>query len=144
MKYPYLIARDWGLNMADCTFGNNRSTFETPDGITWIFTPMEREIEVASDPNAYVEGQYIQDGTGNFATVSYTIDMQLPDGGKACVYNTNCLKPRYYTYFVDTYGNISGGDPLSRAYIQNQNKMNDKKKDYDCAARIFDGQSCTD
>ena len=144
-KYPYLIARSWGVT--DLSFTRDRSFFDTPDGITWIFQQNEREIVVpkdANDANFYVEGQFIQDGTGNFETVSYRIVMQLPDGGRPCTYSADCRKPRYYTYNVDTYGNVTPADALSRAYMQNQHKMNDKQKDYDCAARIIEGQPCTD
>ena len=145
-KYPYLIAIDWGLNLDDCAFGNGESILETSDGIEMSFTPTPDSINVTNDINAYVEGEFMTGGTGDFRTLSYVVEMRLPSGGRECFYDADaCPRPRWYIYNIDTYGNVTPGDALSRAYLQNQHKMNNKQRDYDCAAELSGGaQSCAE
>lgn len=117
-KYQRLVARHLGLDID--TAKNIRINFTTNDNIEWYFTPTSEKL-------------------GEFTTISYRIDMRLPNGGKGCTYNNNnnpCLKPRWYIYNVDTYGHVTPGDPLSKAYVENPYKMNDKRKDYDRASAI--------
>ena len=56
--------------------------------------------------------------------------LSLSNGNPYCFYSSSCPKPRAFKFQVDTYGNVTGADPLTKAYLENPNKLNDKKADY--------------
>ena len=61
----------------------------------------------------------------------YEITMDLNDTkAPNCFYSSSCKKPDRFKFYVDTYGKVTGNDPLTRAYLENPYKLNDRKKDY--------------
>ena len=125
-KLAWLIAKDWGLDSSDYSLGAT-STLTTKDDIEFVI-----EAEAID-----IDGE---DG------INHTITMKLTGGGKPCIYNPNteCRFPRWYVYNVDTFGNVTPGDFLGKAYLRNTKTMNDKQKDYDCAKALYNGNACTD
>lgn len=55
------------------------------------------------------------------------------DSGKSCFYSSTCTKPNQFKFTVDDFGHVLGYDPLTRAYIANPDKLNDKKNDLETA-----------
>lgn len=85
-------------------------------------------------------------GTGTFLTsdgtywdfkyLDFTIDVNGTSVPPNCSYNkTSCKKPDRFNFKVDlTSGRVDANDPLTKAYLKNPNKLNDRKKDFDAAA----------
>ena len=83
---------------------SDNGSFVTIDGIEWVFTGF----------NFYID---------------------LNENGENCSYNSSsCLRPDRFNFIIDPdTGNITGGDPLTRAYLANPENLNDKKADYKTA-----------
>lgn len=73
-------------------------------------------------------------------SVKILIDTDGDKHGKNCHFpfssfdNSGCHQPDTFVFTVDKNGNVSGGDPLTRAYLANPLNMHDKKKDQDAAS----------
>jgi hypothetical protein len=71
---------------------------------------------------------------GNF---KITISIGASSG---CTYNSDsCPKPTAFVFKVDSLGHVYGYDKLTKAYLKNPTKMNDKKHDYEVADTLSDG-----
>lgn len=72
-------------------------------------------------------------------SVQISIDINGDKHGKNCHFpfssfdNSGCYQPDTFVFTVDKNGNVSGGDPLTRAYLANPLNMHDKKKDQNAA-----------
>ena len=72
--------------------------------------------------------------TNNSEGTMITIDTDSSANSKNCFYNSStCPKPDRFRLFVENDGSVVANDPLTKAYINNPKKMNDKKADYDTA-----------
>ena len=77
-------------------------------------------------------------GNGQPGSVHQIMIDTNPDGGNNCSYGEGCTnKPDRFLFNVSNKGIVSGADPLTRAYLSNTEKMNDKKTDYARAAAIL-------
>jgi len=85
------------------------------------------------------EGGYLQDGVRlGFGRQSlsgrqvYEAEVYIitDSNGWGCSYSSSCKKPTRFEFNVDTYGKVTGHDPLTKAYLENPHKLNDRKKDY--------------
>ena len=78
-------------------------------------------------------GQQISVTSGGVGTM-ITVDTDSSANSKNCFYNSStCPKPDRFRLFVENDGSVVANDPLTKAYINNPKKMNDKKADYDTA-----------
>lgn len=70
-------------------------------------------------------------------TVSYysiTVDLNGEDAPNCTYQKTSCKKPDQFQFIVHAKtGYVNGSDPLTRAYLQNPNKLNNKKEDFKIA-----------
>lgn len=91
--------------------GNQGAKFRTSDGIYWEIKRIAGEEKI------------IINGTDPV--------------GDGCSWGANgCEKPNEFSFIVQNNGHISGDDPLTKAYLENPYKLNDKKKDYARAKEI--------
>ena len=79
---------------------DNNISFQTIDGINWTFT---------DDFKFYIT---------------------LDNNGNNCVYSNNCLRPNRFSFRINNNGVIYGDDALTRVYLFNIDKLNDKAGDY--------------
>ncbi len=85
---------------------DNNGTFTTSDGVVWHFNS-DRVFYVDIDPR-----------------------------GRNCSAGPNCNNPDRFIFQVDKFGKVRGGDALTRVYLSNPNKLNDRKADYSAAGLI--------
>lgn len=88
--------------------------FTTKDGLYW-------DISVLSYTDPTIEILVNTDGK------------TAQDGGNSCFYSSSCTKPNQFKFVIDKEGNIQGNDALTRAYLANPYKMNDKRHDLSTA-----------
>lgn len=100
------------LHIVNSTLVSSASStkFDTIDGLSW---------EISKPANS-------------IATI--TIDLNN-DKQQRCTYNkNNCTKPGQFKFYIDAETlNISGGDPLTAAYLANPHKLNNNDSDYKAA-----------
>ena len=70
---------------------------------------------------------------GNVEILINVDGKEAQDSGKSCSYSSSCENPNQFKFVVDDNGNVWGNDPLTRAYLANPYKMNDKKNDFKAA-----------
>ncbi len=80
-----------------------------------------------------ISGNKITTKDGTVWTVNSTssVDIDINPNGKNCTYNkTSCKNPDQFKFSIDsTTGKVSGNDALTKAYLANPYKLNDRKKD---------------
>ena len=60
--------------------------------------------------------------------------------GDSCAYSgDSCSEPGIFEFTIDTYGKVAPSDSLSKAYLRNPHKVNDKKVDY-AAAKVIEAE----
>lgn len=106
-KFSYILASKLDLSTNAAAAGNS-IVFTTVDGIEW--TSASNEI-----------GENLQ---------GYNITIDLDNAGSNRTFDENSNNPDRFSFEVDLRGNIRGRDSLTRAYLANPNKLNDKKADY--------------
>lgn len=84
------------------------NAFSTQDGIIWIVDDNTRDVIIDFDKN-------------NSDADSCTFE------------DEGCDKVDRFIFNVTSRGNVVGGDALTRAYLANPDKLNDKKHDYSVA-----------
>lgn len=114
-KYSRLLAANMELVEDVPESTGNTITFKTIDGTDWY--AWENALGGTDNFSAYLE-----------------MDLNGKDQGVNCYYTSRCRKPDTFRFHIDTYGKITGADPLTRAYLNNRYKLNDKRKDYRTAA----------
>lgn len=64
--------------------------------------------------------------------LTYNIELTIPrkDNKDDCSYSNSCLEPNQYKFLVNNFGEITGNDSLTKAYLLNPNKFNDRKTDF--------------
>ena len=120
-KYGFLLATVLDTN-GTVTKTSSGAKFTTNDGIEWDISTKK---ELSQD--------------GWIATSVVTIDVNPNNSSsKSCYYGQSegCKNPDIYKFDVDTYGGVTGADPLTKAYLLNPTRMNDKKADYAKAATL--------
>lgn len=114
-KFPVLFAWKLGVNADDMTWNSSKGmTFKTNDGTYW-------EINCNSSSGA-----------------TFVLDFNGTNEGKNCSYHkTSCQKPDRFTFELGIDGmTVQGKDNLTKAYIKNPFKLNDKKEDYKTAKSL--------
>ena len=119
-KFSYILASKLELNAEPSASGND-VTFTTIDGINWVTSPVTE------------------------SGVNITIDLDEPESGEDKTYDEftegSKPKPDRFSFEVDLRGNVRGGDSLTKAYLANPNKLNDKKADYAKAEELKDAST---
>lgn len=102
--------------------------FETVDGILWGV----RGPRVNNDPgNAGSESNPLDH------SYQLMVDFDRKPNSPNCSFDeARCDKPDRFLFEVNTRGYLTGSDPLTRAYLSNPHKLNDKKKDFAEAKRL--------
>ena len=105
-KYGFLVSEKMNLSSQIPDNLEGDLTFTTSDGIEWTI-----RYEGANDHHI-------------------TIDLDT-DSNNNCTYDTcaNGTKPDRFEFTVLDNGTVRGRDRLTRAYLMNPNKLNDKKTD---------------
>lgn len=70
-----------------------------------------------------------------------TVDISGNGQFNGCTYSLQCLKPDKFSFSIDNRGRLTGIDALTKAYLENPNKLNDKKKDLKRAKEILNSQN---
>lgn len=102
-KYPRLLAYH-----LDTEGAVTSSKFVTIDKAVWTFS-----------------GAHTATG-GN---VEITVDFN-GDKGPNAVFSSSNKKPDRFKFKVDVHGGVTGADPLTKAYLANPYKLNDRANDY--------------
>ena len=91
------------------------------------------------EEGASQDGGELRFSSQSLSNSKYTAEilLSLNNGNSYCFYSSSCPKPREFKFHVDTYGNVTGADPLTKAYLENPNKLNDKKADYARAKELL-------
>lgn len=85
-------------------------TFTTVDGIQWT-------LETDGPSNGKIEYEL-------------TVDLDLSNSSSVSFSSSNQTNIDSFIFNIDTNGKVTGQDQLTRAYLANPHKMNDKKNDY--------------
>lgn len=123
-KYCYLLSEQMELE-EEVTENNQKYFFKTIDGVSWA-CEYDLKSEIVDDYR-YITPTYF-----------ITVDLNGEEQGLGISY-PDSKKPDQFKFLVDTYGNVTGNDPLTKAYLENPEKLNDKKKDYARAEEISNG-----
>lgn len=119
IKYPRLLAKM--LHTTEDVDGDELPiTFSTVDGISWSIT---------------TNADRAKNATTNQYEVKYkiTVDIKPNDTTNCLAGEENCKKPDKFEFLVDTYGKVTGNDPLTQQYLKTSTILNNKKADYDAA-----------
>ena len=70
--------------------------------------------------------------------LTYSIELTIPrkDNKDDCSYSNSCLEPNQYKFLVNNFGEITGNDSLTKAYLLNPDKFNDRKTDFTKAEEL--------
>lgn len=102
VKYCYLLA-DKLSRANSITQNGNTLTFDTTDGLHWTLA-----CTAGSNPTVTIK----------------------TDDSTDCQYGTcNDKKYNSFAFNIKNSGSVSGGDPLTKAFLMNPTKLNDKKTD---------------
>lgn len=104
-KYPLLLAHHMSLDGAA-----SATSFKTIDGITWTFS-----------------------GDFSSTTSLMTVKIDLKDDANSVEYSPGVKNPDTFSFEIDTRGFVYGKDALTKAYLANPHKFNDKRADYRAA-----------
>lgn len=122
-KYLNLLVENLNITAV----GNNLGAtgrFITADGIVWVFETFTRRP--SANPLVVQRNEF---------TYGFYID--LDPNGDDCSYSAECQKPDRFRFTMDHNGVVSAADPLTRAYLANPEKLNDRKKDLKDASTIY-------
>ena len=121
-KYPWIFIDKLGDYLEEynpvAQDPNGRFRFTTTDGMLWDF----RLVAGWENEDYRIE-----------------IDVNGENEGENCSFALDCQKPDRYAFRVNRYGYIRGEDAMSQAYLENPNKMNDRKNDTIRANEILVG-----
>lgn len=71
------------------------------------------------------------------ANNGYTITINIDSNKPAKTFTAaDTKKINTHVFGIDKYGDVTGNDPLTRAYLSNPLNMNDRKADYEAAKRL--------
>lgn len=115
-KYAKLMAH-YKLDCTQISDIEEEVDFFTTDQMWWFFN-----------------GQTV----GNDYNITITIDTNLPTFSPNCTYSNDCQNPDTFIFRVDPRtGVVTGIDPLTRAFLENPLKINDRRRDRERAAEIW-------
>ena len=98
--------------------------FNTVDGTIW----MVRGPRLNNDGDGSEEKPFDH-------SYQLSVDFDKKQNSPNCDFST-CDKPDTFVFEVNTRGYLTGLDPLTKAYLNNPHKLNDKKKDFAEAKRL--------
>jgi hypothetical protein len=110
-------------------------SFETADGSEWYIADITYDFDTRT----------WSWNNNNLNAIGITIDINGPNQGPNLDYLTNSSitdssrelrKTDQFCFVISESGIVYPGEDLTRAYLLNPNKLNDKKRDFDCAANI--------
>lgn len=111
-KYPTLLQRHMHI---DSTFTNTATTFKTIDGNVWTL----------GNPN-------------DFAGGSIVLQVDIKDNDSSTIYSADNQKNiDTYQFRIYDNGKVMGEDALTKAYLKNPHKLNDRKADFDTAKGLL-------
>lgn len=122
LKYPYLLATKLSITEEPVSGDDDSTVFTTVDGLQWIIN------EPTQDTSPY-------DVQKQGYTYTIAIDINGEDGENA-TYDDAEGRPDRFAFQVDTRGKVTGADALTRAYLENPHKLNDRQADLARAAEI--------
>lgn len=114
VKYQYLLLSKLNITGDEPVMNSGSLSFTTTDGLDWT---------IARDNN----------GT------EYTITIDTDENGNDCSYNSQtCTKPDKFIFKVnsDKNGLVEAGDNLTKVYLENPTKFNDKNADLKAAEKL--------
>ena len=120
-KYCYLLAENLERPNDEDSNYNIYMSFELIDGTVLTCSAIVKAENV------------VQNGEKEL-NVSYSLqfDVNGNDEPNKTV-DRDTKKPDRFIFNVDQYGVVTGGDLLTKQYLKNPNKLNDKKADYEAA-----------
>ena len=121
-KYARLLYEHLEGDEEGTSFADNQSSFYTVDGISWVVD------------NCIIDGDGTEPDPFQMSC-TITVDFDKKSSSPNCNF-MSCDKPDQFSFNVDTRGYLTGQDPLTRAYLTNPHKLNDKKKDFAEAKRL--------
>ena len=106
--------------------------------------------DVKNDPNLTTEDNVSYSITSTLSTDDteekselITFVMTFP-ASKTCYYaETGCKNPNKHLFYIDTFGNMTPQDALSKAYLKSPTRMNDKNADMACAKLLTSNSNAT-
>ena len=127
-KYPYLLAKHLGVMEDDIKINGSNFSYNTEDGTFWKITvPKTSPGGTCVIKSAPLKEYYAPS----------EIAIAINEKEITCFYgDTGCKKPHAFKFKIDIYGNVTPNDPLSKTYLLNPTRMNNKKWDFACAAAI--------
>lgn len=121
-KYGMLLASKMELEgEPDYQDSGHKIIFSTIDGTKWT-------IEDSTD------GHLTANGNNYGYEVEYIVEIDLNgDELPNKLASKDFKNPDLFKFNVDTYGKVTGKDPLTIQYLKNPTKFNNKKADYEAA-----------
>lgn len=120
-KFQYLFADH--LDLMEGPTISRDFKFKTKDGVSWKMS--------------YLSGMGFEDGVLH-SKHEETVVVDLNDTkAPNCFYSSSCKKPDQFRFKINKYGKVTGHDPLTKAYLENPHKLNDKKADYARAKELL-------
>ena len=102
---------------ADSYDTGNKGYITTEDVMSWVFDDATFSgLGTMDDPRE--------------ATIDFTVSTVEPDAKGDCTFSPACLKPQKFSFHIDTFGNITGNDELTKAFLANPNKLTGVGDDY--------------
>ena len=85
------------------------------------------------------------DITDNYGVKNIEIGLLVDFGGTVagvnCLYDQDsCPNPDRFEFTIDTYGKVTGSDSLTKAYLENPDKTNDRSVDFARAKEISESK----
>lgn len=117
-KY-YGILKDYQFEINDAGALEDGKYFITRDGVYWIITSTGRAKQ----------------GTANRYGIEYivTVDLNGTTKGPNAIATKDIKNPDTFKFKVDTYGNVTGEDALTKQYLKTRMDFKNKKEDYKAA-----------
>ena len=105
--------------------GEEGDYFYTKDGAYWKISKSDITIN---------------DGVDNIE-IGLLVDFGGTVAGVNCLYDQDsCPNPDRFEFTIDTYGKITGSDSLTKAYLENPDKTNDRSVDFARAKEISESK----
>ena len=118
-KYPILLAEHLQLKSGNTiAYSGNDASFTTVDGNVWTFDNTNAGFTESS----------------NYAV--FQVDVNSEKSGSTLYSASSTKNIDTYKFRVNFNGSVEGYDSLTKAYLKNPHKLNDRKADYKSAKAI--------
>ena len=104
------------------------------DSASLRFNTVDGDIWIVRGPHLNNDGDGSEEKPFDHS-YQLRVDFDNKRNSPNCDFST-CDKPDTFVFEVSTRGYLTGSDPLTRAYLSNPHKLNDKKKDFAEAKRL--------